>query len=119
MKDLVILHMDSHVVFGSVEEDVLLIVKDVDSLVNNSKTTSPFYASSSYKAVKSSLTDLRELCSRHSSLKQACFQSCTAVKLQATQGPLKSVKAQPLDTMRIFENDLRDKKNLLRERRAI
>lgn len=60
-RDLRISQLDSHVLYGSVNEDVMLLVETADFIFHNFTVTSLSHASSLYEAVKFVLKNLREL----------------------------------------------------------
>lgn len=60
-KDLEISHLYIHGLYGSVDEDGMLMFDAGDFFIKNPMETSSFYASSIYKASKLTLTDSREL----------------------------------------------------------
>lgn len=64
-KDFEILHFDRHVLYGSVEEDLMLLVEAADFFITNPVKVSPFQAAPFYKAAKLFLTNLIEIPDAH------------------------------------------------------
>lgn len=60
-KDLKILHLGSHVFYGSAQGDVSLTVEAVGLFINNPTKTFLFHTTPFHKATKLDLKDLREL----------------------------------------------------------
>lgn len=109
--DLRILHLDSHALYGSVEEDMMLMAEAADFFIKNPMRTSPFHAGSFFKAAKVVSADRPER-ALHMTFVSRAFHLPVfhAVKLQATQSRSKSVKALFLNTMPLLNYEARNKR---------
>lgn len=102
-KDLGILHQISHVLYGSVEEDVVLMAEAADVFIRSDTNTLPFHAVAVYNPAELVLTDLRELYIQHYPVEYSSFQPFLLLEWQARQGPSRSVKVLFLNNMRLFD----------------
>lgn len=108
-KNLRISHMDRHVCYGSVEEDVILTAEAAYIFIMILKNTSLFHSASFYKAANLVIKDLRELYRRHISVDHACFKWFMAARLQATQDLSSSVKGTVSEQHVLFDYDQPEK----------
>lgn len=84
-KDFGIRHLDSHFLCGFQDEDVMFMVEAVKFCITKPMKTALFQDMLFCKAAKLVLTDLRELQTRHLSVRHASLQLSMTVKLQAAQ----------------------------------
>lgn len=101
-EDLRLLHIHGHVLFGSVEEDIILMVEVLKVFIENPTKTSSFPCVSFYRVRKLVLIKPTELYTRNSSVENNYFQWSMAVKLETTQDLSSSVKALSLINMHLF-----------------
>lgn len=85
-KNVGLLHLDIHVLYGSVEEDVMLVDRDTDVIIDIFTKTSLFPSASIFEATKIVLTDLRDFYELDLLIEHNSYQLCMTVKLQAMQG---------------------------------
>lgn len=73
-RELVISHLNSHFLYGCVEEDVMLMVEAADFFIKNPRKAFLFLAASFYKAAKLVLMYLREMYTLPCLVERACFK---------------------------------------------
>lgn len=91
-KDLVILSLDSHVLYGCMEEDVMLMVEAADFNINNPTKISLVHFASRLKSAELMPTELRALSRRHDSVEPTSFHLSMAMRFQWTQVLSRNVK---------------------------
>lgn len=81
----------------------MLMVETTNFFINNPTKTSPSHSASFKKAAKLVVVAFGDLCRLNSLVEHVSFQSFIFGKLQATNGPGKSVEALFLNKVFLFD----------------
>lgn len=85
--NLGIFHLDSYVLYGSVDDDIVLIAEAVECFIKNHMKTFQSQAASFFRTWRLLLTDLGELFTRYMSVEQSpsggsSLHSCSRCKVR-------------------------------------